>query len=137
MSGAVCVGGGCVDFVSRRLLEHVLVEDDKRIHGVTADGGGHLAITRQRDKECLDLLFAMAEGVPPGLHVVGTDMAPDPITVGASGIDGIMRSPYKVAHFVRQAWSIYESPRIESCVEPGESRSQAPPDDNIARGKSA
>ena len=63
MSGAVCVWG-CVDFVSRRLLEHVLVEDDERIHGVTADGGGQLAITRQRDKECLDLLFAMAEGVP-------------------------------------------------------------------------
>ena len=124
---------GCVDFASRRLLEHVLVEDGERIHGVAADGDGYLPIARKRGEECLELLFAMTEGVP-GLHVVETHMAPDAIAVGASGMDGLVRSPYEVAHFVSQAWSIYESPRVESCAESGESRRQAPPIDDVAHG---
>ena len=91
----------CVDFAAQWLLEHVLVEEDERIHGLVLGGGGHLAISGQVGEECLDLLFAGPK-VDPGLHVVETDIAFDPIPVGAFGMDGIMTSPHEVAHFVKQ-----------------------------------
>ena len=92
----------CVDFTAQWLLEHVLVEEDERIHGLVPGGGGHLAISGQVGEECLDLLFAMTE-VVPGLHVVEANMASDPIPVGAFGVDGIMTAPHEVAHFVKQS----------------------------------
>ena len=92
----------CVDFAAQWLLEHMLVEEDERIHGLVLGGGGHLAISGQVGEECLDLLFPVTE-VVPGLHVVETDIAFDPIPVGALGMDGIMTAPHEVAHFVKQS----------------------------------
>ena len=68
----------CVDLAAQWLLEHVLVEEDERIHGLVLGGGGHLAISGQVGEECLDLLFAVPK-VVPGLHVVETDIAFDPV----------------------------------------------------------
>ena len=92
----------CADFAAQWLLEHVLVEEDERIHGLVLGGGGHLAISGQVSEECLDLLFAVTE-VIPGLHVVEANIASDPIPVGALGVDGIMTAPHEVAHFVKQS----------------------------------
>ena len=92
----------CVDFTTQWLLEHVLVEEDERIHGLVLGGRGHLAISGQVGEECLDFFFAVTEAVP-GLHVVETDIAFDPIVVGAFGVDGIVTPPHEVAHFVRQS----------------------------------
>ena len=91
-----------VDFTAQWLPEHVLVEEDERIHGLILGGGGHLAISGQVREECLDLLFAGLK-VVPGLHVVEADVAFDPIPVGALGMDGIMTSPREIAHFVKQS----------------------------------
>ena len=91
-----------VDFAAQWLLEHVLVEEDERIHGLVLSGGGHLAISGQVGEESLDLLFAGPK-VVPGLHVVEADVALDPIAVGALGMDGIMTAPHEVAHFVKQS----------------------------------
>ena len=78
-----------------------MAEDD-RIHGLVLGGGGHLAISGKVSEECRDLLFAVPEFVP-GPHAVETDIAFDPIPVGAFGMDGIMPSPHEVAHFVKQS----------------------------------
>ena len=91
-----------VDFAAQWLLEHVLVEEDERIHGLVLGGGGYLAISGQVREECLDLLFTGSK-IVPGLHVVETDIAFDPIPVGAFGMDGIMTSPHEVAHLVKQS----------------------------------
>ena len=80
----------------------VLAEEDERIHGLVLGGGGHLAISGQVREECLDLLFTGSK-VVPGLHVVETDMAFDPIPVGAFGMDGIMTSPHETTHLVKQS----------------------------------
>ena len=92
----------CVDLAAQWLSEHVLVEEDERIHGLVLGGGGHLAISGQVGEECLDLLFAVPK-VVPGLHVVEADIAFDPIPVGTFGMDRIMTSPHEVAHFVKQS----------------------------------
>ena len=91
----------CVDLAAQWLSEHVLVEEDERIHGLVLGGGGHLAISGQVSEECLYLLLAVPK-VVPGLHVVETDIAFDPIPVGAFGMDGIVTSSHEVAHFVKQ-----------------------------------
>ena len=91
-----------VDFAAQWLPEHVLVEEDERIHGLVLGGGGHLAISGQVGEERLDLLFAVTE-VVPGPHVVEADIAFDPIPIGALGMDGTMTSPHEVAHFVKQS----------------------------------
>ena len=91
-----------VDFAAQWSLEHVLVEEDERIHGLVLGGGGHLAVSGQVREECLDLLFAVTE-VVPGLHVVETDIAFDPVAIGALGMDGIVTPPHEVAHFVKQS----------------------------------
>ena len=92
----------CVDFAVQWLPEHMLVEEDERIHGLVLGGGGHLAISGQVGEECLDLLFAVPK-VVPGLHVVEAGIAFDPIAAGAFGMDGIMTPPHDVAHFVKQS----------------------------------
>ena len=74
-----------VDFAAQRLLENALVEEDERIHGLVLGGGGHLAVSGQVGVECLDLPFAVPE-VVPGPHVMETNIAFDPIPVGAFGI---------------------------------------------------
>ena len=61
-----------------------------------------MAISGQVSEECLYLLLAVPK-VVPGLHVVETDIAFDPIPVGAFGMDGIVTSPHEVAHFVKQS----------------------------------
>ena len=91
-----------VDFAAQWLVEHVLVEEDEGIHGLVPGGGGHLAISGQVREECLDLLFAVPK-VVPGLHVVETDIASDPIPAGAFGMDRIMASSHQIAHFVKQS----------------------------------
>ena len=91
-----------VDFAAQWLLEHVLVEEDERIHGLVLGRGGHLAISGQVGEEGFDLLFAVPK-VVPGLHVVVTDIAFDPIPVAAFGMDGIVTSPHEVAHFIKQS----------------------------------
>ena len=53
-------------------------------------------------REGLHLLFTGSK-VVPGLHVVETDIAFDPIPVGAFGVDGIVTPPHEVAHFVKQS----------------------------------
>ena len=98
-----------VDFAVQWLPEHVLVEEDERIHGLVLGGGGHLAISGQVGEECLDLFFAVPK-VVPGLHVVETDIAFDPIPVGAFGMDGIVTPPHEVTHFVKQSGR-HASPR--------------------------
>ena len=92
----------CIDFADQWLLEHMLVEEDKRIHGLVSGGGGYLAISGQVGEECLDLLFAGSK-VVPGLHVVEANMAFDLIPAGALGMDGIVTPPHEVAHFVKQS----------------------------------
>ena len=77
----------CVEFAAQWLLEHVLVEEDERIHGLVLGGGGYLAISGQVGEEYLDLLFTVTE-VVSGLHVVEADIAFDPIPVGARGVWG-------------------------------------------------
>ncbi len=99
----------CVNCSAQWLLEHVLVDEDERIHGLLLDGGGHLAISGQVGEECLDLPFAVPK-VVPGLHAMETDIAFDPIPVGALGMDGIMTSPHEVSHFVEQLGR-YTNPR--------------------------
>ena len=95
-----------------------------------------MAVSGQVREECLDLLFTGSK-VVPGLHVVETDIAFDPIPVGAFGMDGIMASPHEVAHFVKQSGRHKKSPRVGSCVELGGSRRRALPGDDIAHGRSA
>ncbi len=71
------------------------------------------------------------------LHVVETEIASDPIPVGAFGVDRIVTPPHAVAHFVKQS-NRHTNPRgFESCVELGESRRCAPLGDDIAHGRSA
>ena len=91
-----------VDFAAQWLLEHVLVEEDERIHGLVLGGGGYLAISGQVGEECLDLLFAVTE-VVSGVHVVEADVAFDPIAVGAFHMDRIVTPPHEIAHFVKQS----------------------------------
>ena len=59
-----------------------------------------LVVSGQGGKECFDLLFLVAK-VLLGLHIVETDVAFVPIAAGAFGVDGIMPSSRKVAHFVK------------------------------------
>ena len=126
----------CVDFAAQWLFEHMLVEEDERIHGLILGGGSHLAISGQVGEERFDLLFAVPK-IVSGLHVVETDMVFDPIPVGAFGMDGIVTSPHDVAHFVKQSGRHTKSPRVGSCVDLGGSRRQAPLGDDISRGRSA
>ena len=117
-------------------LEDVLVEKDERIHGLDPGGGGHLAASGQVGEECLHLLFAVTEAVP-GLHVVETDIASDPIPVGAFGMDGVVTPPHEDAYFVMQ-FDRHTNPRgsghVWSLVSRG---TEAPLGDDITHGKSA
>ncbi len=78
--------GVCVDFAAQWLLEHVLVEEDERIHGLVLGRSSHLAISGQAAEESFDLLFPGVK-VVPGLHIMETAMAFDPIAIGAFGMD--------------------------------------------------
>ena len=114
----------------------MLVEEDERIHGLILGGGGHLTISGQVGEECLDLLFTGLK-VDPGLHVVETDIALDPIPVGTLGMDGIVSSPHEVAHFIKQSGR-HTNPRglghASSLVSRGVERVL---DGDITHGKSA
>ena len=90
----------CVDRAAQRLLEHVLVAENKGIQGLVPGRSSHLAISGQVGEECFDFLFPASQ-VDSGLHFMKSDMAFNPIAVGAFGMDGIMTSSHEVTHFVK------------------------------------